>query len=400
MKLFKSIVLPLAALLFMFSSCNRDNDIDIITEENTEVGEIENNPLVNRSQGGSEEGLEFDCFVINYTFSFVDQEGTIYPITSEEDLTDLFENETFEVIDFVYPFTATTDEGEVTVNDQDEMAGLFASCTPTGGWEEGDFPAFSVNYDNSCYELVFPVSVKNEAGDITVTTNEEEFNEAIAAELVYFVFPLDLQLADGSTTTIDDIDMLFDALIGCNGFGPSDSLIGVDWDWEGGFESLGCYSLQFPFDVTLQDGSVITVNDHEELCELMLTGELVNYAFPLTLIDADGEEHIANNEEELEALLIACEDVWVVEFDEDLFFLFAGAQSGFGSESCYDINFPIDITFDNETVTVDDLIQLEQLIFGAPYSIVYPVDVTLTSDGSTVTLENSDDLVVLLTTCG
>jgi len=349
----------------MFTSCERDNDIDTIIDV-TPTEEVDVNPLVSRSQGGNGEGMAFNCFVINYTFSFVDVEGTEYPVSSDADLIALFESDVeISITDFVYPLTVSTDTGETQVNNVEDLEALFASCVPSGGWEEGDFPAFSVNYDNSCYALDYPVSVTNVDGE-----------------------------------TVEDIDQLFDALIGCNGFGVSDTLVGADWDWEGGFEYLGCYMLEFPFDITLVDGSVVTVNNHEELCDYMLTGVIVDYVYPLTLTGDDGAAHVVNSAAELEALLTECEDIWTIDFDGDVLLLYIGTGGFDDAQACYDITFPIEVT-DNTTVsTVSDIEALDAIAWGGePQSLVYPIEVVLQSDGSVFTVEGIESLFELLTIC-
>lgn len=399
MKLLKNLIFPLALLTLMFTSCDRDNSVDEtnIDESPTEVNV---NPLVGRSLGGNGDGMDFDCFLIKYTFSFVDIDDNEYPISSDEDFINLLDSsEELQIVDFKYPLTIITDSGESQANSEDDLEALFASCVPSGGWEEGEFPAFSINYDNSCYELVYPVSVRNDAGDVTVLDNEEAFNDAMAADLVYFVFPLDLIEEDGTASTVEDIDMLFTYLIGCNGFGPSDTLIGAEWDWEGGFEYLGCYMLQFPFDVNLADGTAVTVNNHEELCDLMLTGELVDYAYPLTLEDEDNVEYVVNSEAELETLLIECDYIWVGDFEGDVLVLLSGAGAFENEDPCYVISFPIEIANGIETTSIASLEEMQEILFGEPQSLVYPLNVVLESDGSIYTVEGIESLFDLLTIC-
>jgi len=400
MKLLKNLFFPLVLLAMMFTSCDRDNTIDdnevIIDDTNIE---IEANPLVSRSSGGNGEGMDFDCFVIKYTFAFVDVDGNEYPVSSDDELIELFDSgEELAIVDFAYPFTASTDAGDTQVNNVEELEALFAGCTPSGGWEEGDFPAFAVNYDNSCYELVYPVSVKDIDGNETEIADEDAFNDAVAEDYVFFVFPLSLLEEDGSTVVVEDIDDLFDALISCNGFGVDTTFVGVEWEWESGFEYFGCYMLQFPFDVTLVDGSVVTVTNHEEYCDLMLTGELVDFAYPLTLVGDDGAEHAVNSEDELEALMLECDDIWSPTLDGGLFILYFGADPIDG-EACYEINYPFEVTDGSENVSVANLSELEELTWSEFQNLVYPVDVVLASDGSTYTIDGIEALFGLLEIC-
>jgi len=399
MKYLKILLLPLILLTLIFTSCEKENtDTTVtITPEEPIPTEITVNPILSRSEGASGEGLDFDCFIINYSFALIDVEGIEHTLASDEDLETLFSNEAIEIADFVYPLSATIDDEDVTVNNGEELAELFAGCVPDGGWEDGDFPAYQISEENSCYALSYPIDVKNEDGNIETLADEEAFNNAIATELVFFVFPFNLIDEEGNVSSVADIDELFDALFSCNDWEINDTL---GWDWQAGFEYLGCYMLEFPFNVTLTDGSEVTVNNHQELCDLMIQGEITDYVFPLTLTDEEGESVSVADATELEELLWDCYDV-SNECLSDAFILyqFAVTPTNTTGDLCYSINFPIELEGESTIYQANDLDSLEGIINSELVCILYPASLTLSVDNSIVELSNIDDLFEVLELC-
>jgi len=401
MKLFNKIILPLFALVFMFTACQKDNINDggvILPPDDPQV--VETNPLVSRTLP-NEEGLDLGCFVITYPFSLVDSSGTEYPINEIADLEDIEANETF-IVDFVYPLDVTFEDGEeASVNSVEELAELFAECLPDGGWEEGDFPAYLINMDNSCYTLQYPLDLEDIDGETITVNDEAEFNAALAEEIYFFVFPVTLIDEEGNEVVTEDNDDIFEALFACNDFDGGDSTI---WDWETGFEYIGCYMIELPLDVILEDGTTVTVNTHEELCELMLTGELAGYAYPLTLTDEEGNEVVVNSDEELEELL---EDCWNFEpLDEGIttvILLIAGSTEGENGEVCFEVEYPITIEYENqddiEITSQEDMFEFLEDIIDPSFTVAYPIEVTLTADGTTVVLESFEDLLDVMADC-
>jgi len=109
---------------------------------------LEVNPIVTRSGGGNEAGLDFDCFIINYPFGFVKEDGSVITIADEAALTAAFQDDVLIVVDFDYPLSITNSEGEiVSVADGVELADQFAGCVPQGGWNDDSFPAYQISDD-------------------------------------------------------------------------------------------------------------------------------------------------------------------------------------------------------------------------------------------------------------
>lgn len=376
----------------LITSCSKDDEFNReLHKEEIELTETNiGNNLVNRSTA-NELGLDLECFTILYPFQLVDIEGVEYLIESDDSFETVLTEDT-EIIDFVYPLDILNEDGtSATVTDALELGDLFSLCVPNGGWDEDNFPAYLIDPINSCYSVVYPISLEDTDGNVVVANDEEEFIEMVSQDLLFFVFPFDLVDTDGNTVTVGDVDGLFTALIDCNGF-EQDSI----WDWENGFEYIGCFTVEFPLTLVLTDGSTVVVNNHMEYCDLMLEGSIADFAYPLTLIDEDGNELVVNSSEELTELL---EDCWDGPFGgEDVYILAEGELGG-----CYTINFPITgVQVDDQGNTSDIVINnLDEIINGQFYisSIDYPITVVLTSDGSTVTVNNIADIFQLLEDC-
>ncbi len=397
-------------LSLMFVSCDRDNVDDIDITEETEITDPEGelvdvNPLVGRSGGGSDDGLELECLTILYPFQLVDIDGNNISISGPSDFENLSEVEV--IVDFVYPLNVRHDlDQEVTVDNSEELGELFIECWPDfeDFDEETRFPAYLISDETSCYELSYPITLeKVDESQITVG-DEDEFVDALYSDFYFFVFPFSLIDEDGELVEITDQEVLFDVLIDCNDIDFSDSL---DFSWDNA--DLACFQLVFPLDVVLSDGTVVTVENHEEYCDLMLIGTISDFSYPITVLDEDGTSYVLNDIDELNALISEhCDYWWDVGSDGffELLILISGTEvQGPGIPNCYDINYPIEYTdSDDQTIAIDSDEDLINLISSAEFgldieSLVYPIDVTLISDQSVSTVNNLEDIFAILEDC-
>lgn len=423
MKVLNNIFLIALMASLIFTSCSKDEEVNIQDQTEWEDPKEDNmahhNPLLSRSSGSDGEGMDFDCFLITFPFSLVDIDGNEYVIASEDDLTAAFEDGTLEVVDFVYPLNVSLDGEDSTVADGDELAELFASCVPIGGWDENSFPAYDISYDNSCWDLVYPVALTDIEGNVVTAEDAESFNALVASDLYFFQFPLTLIDEEGNTLTVANVDDIFEALIDCNGFGDIDTsgydgggFDGLGWEWENNFELLGCYEIEFPFSVTTSDGSIVEITSHEDICNLMLQGDVVDYVYPITLTDYEGNTYVVGTSDQLEELMIDCFDfgdggwtgggldsidVWGPgeEFNDNFDLIILAFLSDDYAENCFDINYPITlVTYEGNTATVSSDEAIIEYSFDPSYSLVYPVSVTYTDGGA---VEEFDDANELLT---
>lgn len=401
MNLLKKL-LPLALLLVLFTACEKENVvIDTPVEIDDLVEYTESNPLITRASG-DEDGVELDCITILYPFGLVTEDGSVTTFESNEDFEDLTEEVIF--VDFDYPLTVTIDDEESTIDDGVALGELFASCVPSGGWEDGEFPAYDITYDNSCYTLNYPIQLIDLEEETITVESEEELVDALTEDLYFFVFPFNMTHENGEVIAVNDMDEIFEALIECSGFND-----GGEVDWELDFEYIGCYLISFPFDVVLADGEVVTLNNHMDFCDLMLIGEIADYSYPINLTDFDGNELTANSAEELAELLDDCGDDWNGgEYYDDHFLIWIGSydETSEGGLACYTIDYPISFTnIDDETIlTVNNQEEYDLVFLGefpnlGSYVGNYPMTMTYVESGEIFTLESSEEIDLLLSGC-
>lgn len=393
-------------MAFFMTSCTKEN----IDETNTEKEEVvpkvttESNALFSRSnEDESTEGWDLGCVIVNFPFSVVDEDGLTYEVTSDADFATLFDTTSVLVIvDFEYPLSITLEAGTVaSAADAEELGELFVACVPDGGWDVNYFPAYLIGEDNSCFAVSYPIALEDPSGGIINIENEEDYIAALAEEQLSFVFPFNLVDEEGETFVVDDVDGLFELLISCNEYDFGDDSTGIDW--ETNFEFLGCYHIEFPIVIELQDGTMVTVENHEEYCDILLQGEMKGYGYPLILTDSEGEVIEVNSVDELEDALSECGFIFV---NEDFYTLLSGAlpSDSTGVETCYTINFPIGAEYsDFEQGTTEEVIfdDLESILNfnNIVTRLDYPVTIVLVSDGTEVVLESFEDLLTVLEAC-
>jgi len=383
MKFYKFLAILLVCFSVVLTSCEKD-EIDT-PEIETEVKDKVQNSLITRTENG-DDGLELECYNIDFPFQMETVNGNIVDVTEEEDFDEIFGDSIDYVVDFVYPLTLSNDEGEtMIVNDIDELGEAFASCIPDSGWGEESFPAFYFG-EEYCVTLDFPVNLEDVEGNVITANDEAEFVDALASnEALFFSFPISVtDNTTGESYEVNSDDELFESITNCEGSNqPCDSTL------YGG--SLGCYDLAFPVSFILLDGSTVTANDEDELAAVLLGDEIENFAFPITLIDIETQEEFeVADEEALFEAFAAC-------FGFDLNAIPAGLLLE-GEGECYSINYPLTIENQSgETAVITSTQELEQYLNDF-YTVVGDVILTL-PDGTEVTISSVADLVEILENC-
>lgn len=394
------------ALAFIMVSCNKDNIDNTTTDDGSLLPKVKViNDLMNRAVASpNAEGLDLGCFTIEYPFTLKDDQGGLHPVNDDTDFYTLFDSTStgYVIVDYVYPINIADSTGTVTViNNLDELAEAFASCTPGGGWEQGDFPAYLINEETSCYNLVYPISLKNLNGDVVSISDETAFLAALANEVHFFVFPLTLDPVDGmAEVTVNDTDELFNALISCGGM-PCDTIIG----WENNFETIACYAIQFPLTVTLINGGNQTITNGQEFANVLIEGNVAGFVFPLQLIDDQNQVVTVNSEEELNDLVSECYTVVNPGINE-LQLLAIGTLDSIGAQPCYTVLFPVQAipeSAQGTVITVDNQNELMDLAFGANsaniYTLIYPVKVKKNEDNTEVIFNSLQEMLNLISDC-
>ncbi len=395
----------LLALALVMASCNKDNIDSNLTKEEAPLPKVKViNDLMSRAVASTNaEGLELGCFTIEYPFTLKDDQGGLHPVNDDDDFYALFDstNTNVVIVDYVYPITLLDSLGAGTVvNNIDELAAAFASCTPSGGWENGDFPAYLINGETSCYNLVYPISLKKEDGSLLTINGESEFLAAVAEQVCFFVFPMTLDPVDGSANiTVNNIDELFNALISCGGM-PCDTVI----NWEDNFESIACYTIQFPITVSLVNGSTQVVNSGQEFASVLIEGNMADFVYPITLKNENNEVLTAGSAEELNELVSACNTIVDPNLNE-VQILAIGTMDSVGTQPCYTVLFPVQcipLSVQGTVVNIQNQSQLLEYAFnqnGESYKLIFPVKVKKNEDNTEVVFNSLDDIFNLLVNC-
>ena len=399
MKYSRILFFAVLSFLLAFSSCKKDeiSEMEEVIEEPA-VEAVETNPLVAQMQFmvTNTGGLDLGCFSVDFPFDLT-IDGEAVPISSNEDFEAALMGEP-EIIDFVYPLNITYNEDQTTatVDDAEALGEAFANCVPETGWGENSFPAFLISEESSCYDLVYPVNLIDLDSNLYVANDEAEFIDLISTnELLFFEFPLSLIDEDGATVTAADDEELFILLFSC------DTVIEDPW---GGDPIGDCWDYVYPFEMLDQDGNVVVINNHDDLCNAMLNGLILEHIYPLTLVNGEGDELVVNSEEELTEAWLDC--VTVIGGDLDVFsFLFNSDL--IAGQDCYTVNYPFEYTEGStgNVATIENAAAAQTYIDenqnGAYDALNFPVTITDTSTGEQVTFENFEAFFgFLITNCG
>ncbi|MEM8891754.1 MAG: hypothetical protein AAGD28_27500 [Bacteroidota bacterium] len=178
-------------------------------------------------------------------------------------------------------------------------------------------------------------------------------------------------------------------------------------------DGIECFSINFPIDVNFPDGSSQTFNTEDALeaaIDLWIDNnpnslDWPEIAFPITVTLEDGSVQSIANDEELCDLHIAC---YGDEYTE-LGSLFILEEFGFVLDSigCFDIVYPVDVVFpDSTTRTVNSNQELAQACedwwnnnpnADMGPSFVYPIQVT--TDSATITITEDGELYDIIIDC-
>ncbi|GEM_PF-548834 len=403
---FKNIFFILFAVLAIVS-CSKENFDDTSTKKDDFVPfeRLEQNNLLQRpnaGQSGGGQGLVMGCITISYPFDLVEVDGNTETVYDNDQFFQLLSDSlNFEFVDFVYPLEVTIDGESQSIETSEILGDLFAECIPDEGWTSAGFPAYLIDDENSCFNLIYPINLLSYQ-DVPVTIgSEDEFVEAITKELYFFTFPMDLLNEDGETVTVSDIDAMYAILYSCGGNdNPTDST-GIDWESDELY--IGCYTAALPMSVVNHDGATVVIDSVQQFNHILLSGGIQDFGYPLTLVDSEGEEIVVNNLDELNATIADCPGH---NLNVEVKILLNGvmAVDSMGFEPCYTINFPISVEIENDEMgteirvinDVDELVALDMAQDVGDViivSLVYPISLVLIEDGTVITI---NDILELL----
>lgn len=171
---------------------------------------------------------------------------------------------------------------------------------------------------HGCYEFVFPITIEFENGDTVSVDDYESLHTVIrdwkeanpdATERPTFVFPLEVLDENGEIISVASQDELIELGKECRR-----DFFKNKRHKRGEHRGEVCFILVFPLDVTLPDGTVVTVNNRLDLKEKARAWKEANpdseehpsLVFPITVEYADGTQVEVNSIDDLQTLKDEC----------------------------------------------------------------------------------------------
>lgn len=385
------LVFLLLGLLLV--ACTKESyDIEEVEISPYEPPTVYENPYLNALRAaGSADGLEIGCLQLNFPFSVSLADGSILEIMDSLDLTLISESNS--IIDLVFPLMVTNGGGELL-----ELAGweafsiAIASCVPDSGWTGTQFPAYDINFNNSCYRLSYPIYARNLNGDTLLINSASDLAAQSTSESLYFVFPLELINFAGESSLAESSDSLSVLLQDCF----VRDIITIDYVGEEG-NQLNCFRLHFPFSIVNNTGGNTTIANGEEFLSVLYSGWFSDFVYPITLtvIATDSVAVVQDASEFNQLSLQQCFPP--TDFPE-IIILLAGIPD------CYEPVYPFYV-LDVEEMPIlipdfETLIGfLQNGLIGPESAIIYPIDLILTAGGEQVSVNDLDELLGFYNAC-
>lgn len=350
--------------MFLISCGKDDYNHTIIEDPFTPEVEIINNvayAMIAKPAGAS----SLECIEFVFPFKLVLESGEIADLTTLGDLDILIADSTNVFADFVYPLNIKIDGQLLEIKNLIEFAEAYSSCIPDFEWGENNFPAYVIDKDNSCFELVYPLIIKDEVGELTNINDAKQFSALLTdvSKYYFFSWPIKLKDEDGVIIEIASFEELSYQLIACNNI-PIDSIHS---------NLIACLEIVFPLSINTINGS-INVSTVEEYYKLLFSGNVIDFNFPINLRNLDGKNFKVEDENQLDNLILAeC----VVFPEPNLIERLIFNSTDFSSDNtCYYLNFPIRTVTDSLQLNHNNLNELLNNINVFPnMNLLYPVSV-------------------------
>lgn len=291
------------------------------------------------------------------------------------------------------------------------VALLFASCekdsilsenftsTDTENFNRRGPQGGPMNGNRDCFELVFPVTVEFPDGTTADAADKEALKDAVKAwkeanpdveGRPQLVMPFDITLEDGTIVTIEDEETLQAIKEDCR---P---------DGQGGHGQRKCFTPVFPVTLNFPDGTSAEAADKESFKALLMAWKEANpdaterpsIAMPYDVEMKDGTVVTIESEEDLIALKEDCGE---------------GYDGPHVGERCFTLNFPVTVNFpDGTTADAADKAALRQLRrewrqdnpdAEEKPSLAFPLEVTMSEDDTVVTVNSMEELIALKESC-
>lgn len=273
----------------------------------------------------------------------------------------------------------TTTETPTVTPTEDHVNGLFGRSNANA--DGLDLGCISIDYP---FELLLldETTVEISSEDDFINSLDDPDNPPLD-----FVYPLNVTDEDGNGSTVNDVEELAEIFADCiPSTGWNDDF--PEWffpAWDISFEN-SCYALTYPITLLNLDSMDVVANDEDELTALLADGNIYSFAFPVDLEDEDGAIVSAEDPEELFDLLSECSNT--------------GSGCGIGTFVCYEIGYPATLLLiDGTTVEVNDDDEFAEVLMAGEWAgFEYPLTL-IDEDGNETVVNDNDELNEAILEC-
>lgn len=320
MKKIKILLLLLTVSVAGFYSCNDNDPVEneIVTTKSialrTTINEFKKANNISGRLSNSTQNQTF-CFEFVFPLTLSYNDGTVITVSTYEGLIDVLtaETETLFIVGIAFPFQVQQQGAIITIDDEAEFYSLIEDC--------GFSPINDDVLQFSCWQIVYPISVINEAGATVVVTTQGQFESLLMGGTVAeIVFPINVE-QNNQNIEVNDLYQLFDlnddcegndsscncttdvnpvcvqaangtiisytnaCLAACDGFTPS-NFVNCNSSTTPNFgNNLGsCFTMSYPVQIQYQ-GTVITANNDGEVLQYYFPSQsnIPAFVYPLTI---------------------------------------------------------------------------------------------------------------------
>ncbi len=234
-----------------------------------------------------------DCFTLNFPLTVTDGKGNNTTVNSEQELFNFYNGLSMDAEpNFVYPITVTktADNSVVTINNDEEFDTLYEECFDFEDCDMGDF---------SCFDIKYPIQATSTAsGQITINSDDEldtYFDGLADTEDPQFTFPITIIFSDNTEKMINSLLELEEEFDACY-----DETIEID----------DCFTFNYPITLVKQDNTTVSVAsdaDFDTFIDSLADDEDFNFQYPFNVTLKNGQIQSVNNEDAFYKLFDNCQ---------------------------------------------------------------------------------------------
>ena len=368
----------------------------VITSFRNVASESQNNPSGENEQAEIDQAENainsYFCFDFVYPVSIIYNDGTTQSLTNDNEFADAIINQTENhfIIDFAYPFEVIQDGNTIIINNEEDFENLINSCvTITPVTPSQTF----------CFEFVYPVSVEMNDGTSVTVNNDEEMDDLFINSTDQY-YPVDMvypfEVVQDEETIIINNTVEFNALLdSCFGNISGGMLLPAE-----AFNN--CFSLNYPVDLILEDGSTVTVNNNTEYNNYIFAMNppyVTDFVYDISITHFDGSTQVIHNINEFAEAINEC---YMNENPLPDGFHFSELPPSFFYQ-CVELVYPVTIVFNDGSTQVANNEAEYNNILGSSTADVYVVNfqypINIIFEEQNYTINNLSEIMEYIVNC-